>query len=312
MAIREISFASCNGRDTVKGWAYTPIQKPRAVVQLVHGFGEHSRRYLHMIGTMQEAGFAVYADDHIAHGKTAADGDTWGDPGEGGFMSYIEDEHTLRRMAAADYPGLPCVMFGHSWGSMIARAYAASHGKDLAGLLLCGVVARLKGADILAENNQVKKLVEQGLGGEDGAEHLAVLLGGMTERYRDGSGPAGWIANDTRVVADHGADPFNNLGFTTVQLIHDFVELYRYIQSDVWAGEVPSGLPVYLIAGDQDPCCNYGEGLYSVANALQKNGGRNIVTRAYTGYRHEIHNERAIRDEVEEGIIRFIEGVIGC
>ena len=44
MSIKEISFASANGRDTIKAWRYTPRQTPRAVVPLLHGFGEHSRR----------------------------------------------------------------------------------------------------------------------------------------------------------------------------------------------------------------------------------------------------------------------------
>ena len=73
MSIREISFPSANGRDTVKAWAYSPLGKPRAVIQLIHGYGEHSRRYLHMIGAFNAAGFVVYADDHIGHGKTAFD-----------------------------------------------------------------------------------------------------------------------------------------------------------------------------------------------------------------------------------------------
>ena len=28
MSIREISFPSANGRDTIKAWAYTPLGKP--------------------------------------------------------------------------------------------------------------------------------------------------------------------------------------------------------------------------------------------------------------------------------------------
>ena len=71
MSIREINFPSANGRDTIKAWAYTPLGKPRAVIQLIHGFGEHSRRYLHMISKFQAAGFVVYADDHI--GLTAVE-----------------------------------------------------------------------------------------------------------------------------------------------------------------------------------------------------------------------------------------------
>lgn len=49
MSLREISFPSANGRDTVRAWAYTPLGTPRGVIQLMHGYGEHSRRYLHMI-----------------------------------------------------------------------------------------------------------------------------------------------------------------------------------------------------------------------------------------------------------------------
>ena len=72
---------------------------------------------------------------------------------------------------------------------------------------------------------------------------------------------------------------------------------------------VPKNIPVYLISGDQDPCGNYGEGLYHVANLLARSGHK-TTTRAYTGYRHEIHNELAIRDEVEDGLIAFAESTL--
>ena len=144
MSIREISFPSNNGRDTVKAWAYSPLGAPRAVVQLIHGYGEHSRRYLHMIGKLNAAGFVVYADDHIGHGKTGYDGGTLGDPHSGGYMTYVNDEKALHDIAVKDYPDLPYFVFGHSWGSLLARCYAAHYGEDLAGLLLCGL-CRLRG-----------------------------------------------------------------------------------------------------------------------------------------------------------------------
>ena len=45
--LHEVSFASYNGRDQVQGWIYVPACKPKGIVQVIHGFGEHSRRYLH-------------------------------------------------------------------------------------------------------------------------------------------------------------------------------------------------------------------------------------------------------------------------
>jgi len=67
----EDSFLSVNGRDQVQYWIYVPAAEPKGVIQLVHGFGEHSRRYLHMIAHFLEAGYIVAADDHVGHGKTA-------------------------------------------------------------------------------------------------------------------------------------------------------------------------------------------------------------------------------------------------
>lgn len=73
MAIQEVTFPSSNGRDTIYGWIYEPTQPARGVVQIVHGLGEHSRRYLHMITALLDAGFVVAADDHAGHGKTSTE-----------------------------------------------------------------------------------------------------------------------------------------------------------------------------------------------------------------------------------------------
>ena len=137
---------------------------------------------------------------------------------------------------------------------------------------------------------------------------FARVFSGMTDRIEKPNSAADWIANYPRVVADHAGDMFITFD-TTLELVWDFCELYHFIESDQWAPMVPANIPVYLIAGDQDPCGNYGEGLYHVANLLARSGNKTI-TRAYTGYRHEIHNEMEIRDEVEDGLIAFIDGVL--
>ena len=59
-----VSFPSFyNGRDTVQGWIYVPAAEPKGIVQLVHGFGEHSRRYLYRIVRFLEGGCIVFADE---------------------------------------------------------------------------------------------------------------------------------------------------------------------------------------------------------------------------------------------------------
>lgn len=308
MSIKELSFPSANGRDTVKAWAYTPLGKPRAVIQLIHGYGEHSRRYLHMIGTFQAAGFVVYADDHIGHGKTGYDGGTLGDPHSGGWETYIKDEKRLHDIAVSDYPDLPYFIFGHSWGSMIARAYAALYGDDIVGLMLCGLCSQWKGCELAYTNEALKAAIAEDPN-QPAGEWFSKVFSGMTDRIENPNGPSDWIANNPDIVADHAGDMFNTFD-TTLELVWDFVQLYHFIESSEWAPKVPSRIPVYLISGDQDPCGNYGEGLYHVANLLAETGNK-VSVKAYSGYRHEIHNELELRDEVEEGLIQFVDKVLG-
>lgn len=80
MALRELEFTSHNGTDTIQAWVYEPAVTPVAVVQLIHGLGEHSRRYLHMTAALVDAGFVVVADDHAGHGRTAMQSGTWVTP----------------------------------------------------------------------------------------------------------------------------------------------------------------------------------------------------------------------------------------
>ncbi len=307
MSIREISFPSANGRDMIKAWSYSPLGKPRGVIQLIHGFGEHSRRYLHMISKFQAADFVVYADDHIGHGKTGVDSGTLGDPHSKDYHTYLQDEKSLHDIAVKDYPGLPYMLFGHSWGSMLARAYAALYGEDIQALMLCGVVSQLKGCEAELGDPAFRAAYEKDPYQPAGDWMGRVFLD-MTERIPGSTDGNDWIARDPRIVADHRNDPFNSFD-VTLQLIWDLVQLYGFIERKEWAEMVPRDIPVYLISGDHDPCGNYGEGLYHTANLLASTGHA-VQVHAYPGYRHEIHNELDLRDEVEQGLLDFLDGVL--
>ena len=63
---------------------------------------------------------------------------------------------------------------------------------------------------------------------------------------------------------------------------------------------------IYNIAGDLDPVGEYGEGVYAVTNWLRATG-HTVKTKLYPGYRHEIHNYNEIKDDVEAGIIAFMD-----
>ena len=57
-----------------------------------------------MIVKFMDAGYIVAADDHVGHGKTALENDAWGDWGDKGFRTMMEDEHKLKGLVCEKYP----------------------------------------------------------------------------------------------------------------------------------------------------------------------------------------------------------------
>jgi alpha-beta hydrolase superfamily lysophospholipase len=261
-----------------------------------------------MILALNEAGFVVAADDHVGHGKTAYDSGNWSDWGDKGYMTMAEDEHTLRKIVQEEYLSLPYFIFGHSMGSMIARCYTAKYGEGVNGVILCGTCGIYPNAASL--ELEMKKEIDSGRGEEIDLTYLEKLLGWMTERCENKKTDNDWICEDPDVVADHANDPFNNFSSPcNIRSLYYFVKMMNVIVGKEWGEKVPISIPFYNIAGDQDPVGQYGEGVYAVSNWLIETG-HSVKTKIYPGKRHEIHNYRDIRDEVENGIIDFINETI--
>ena len=302
--LHEVSFKSFNERDMVQGWVYVPAAEPKGIVQLIHGFGEHSRRYFHMIVAFMDAGFIVAADDHVGHGKTAMENDCWGDWGDKGPHTMMEDEHTLTGIVKDMYPGLPYFMFGHSMGSFIARDYIAKYGDELDGVTLCGTCGAF--ASLPDTMAALQAAVDAGRGMDSDAEFTNMLFGFMFSRIDEPVVLGNeWICHSKWVQDDHAADPFD--AFTkpvTNRTMLDFCKMMDFITGTEWAAKVPTDLPIYNIGGDQDPVGSWGEGVYQTSNWLAETG-HNVKTELYSGYRHEIHNYDDLKWDVEDGIIEF-------
>ncbi|MBQ7994397.1 MAG: alpha/beta hydrolase [Solobacterium sp.] len=303
--LQEIQFPSFNERDTVYGWLYVPANAHKGIVQLVHGYGEHSRRYLHLIVCLMEAGYIVAADDHVGHGKTAVENNTWGDWGNKGFETMMEDEHILKEIVQKQFPDLPYFMFGHSMGSFITRQFTAKYGNELAGAVYCGTAG--PNDALKAGVAALEALVAAGKGDEADPALGGALFASMTERFDNVKYGNEWVCGDPYVQIDHLQDPFNAITKpTNNRSLLYFQQMMLDIGSIEWAKKVPTSLPLYVIAGDQDPVGDYGKGVYTVVDWLWKTGHR-PVSKLYPGYRHEIHNYPQIKNEVVAGIIEFFD-----
>jgi alpha-beta hydrolase superfamily lysophospholipase len=105
-------------------------ERPRALVGVVHGLGEHSGRYAALAADLVQARCSVVALDLPGHGEA---------PGPRGdvpsWLQLREQVVPALFTALRGLPGqpvsLPPVLFGHSMGAVLALDYALAHPKTL-------------------------------------------------------------------------------------------------------------------------------------------------------------------------------------
>jgi acylglycerol lipase len=86
-----------------------------ALVVLVHGYAEHSRRYDEFAQFLLERGHAVCRMDARGHGRSSGQRGYVGD-----FSEYVEDLAAFSAAAEQRYPRRPLVLIGHSNGGLTA------------------------------------------------------------------------------------------------------------------------------------------------------------------------------------------------
>ena len=231
----------------------------------------------------------------------------WADAGDEAARVVVEDELALQARAREILPDLPHVLYGHSWGSMIARVVAIAPRAELSGLVLGGIAAQMRGIETSIDRESLAALATGAQRADPVPEEfVGQLFDGFLDRCGEDAGPTAWVALDEDVVADHGRDPLNNFGAPmSARFLQGFVDVYDRANSEAFYSDLPAGLPVLILAGDQDPVANYGEGALHVANRLHAAGHADVRTRVYPGVRHEVHNEPTTRDDVVQEILAF-------
>src|SRR5262245_44664153 len=121
-------------RDTLLPGRAWCAERPRAMVAIVHGLGEHSGRYAALASDLATRRFTVASLDLPGHGEAP------GARGDGNWDTIrdtcIPAMFTITRGVAGQPPDLPIILFGHSFGGMLALDYALAHPKGIFGLVL--------------------------------------------------------------------------------------------------------------------------------------------------------------------------------
>lgn len=109
------------------------IEQPKAVICLVHGFGEHADRYNHFAAWFNDKGYAVIAYDRRGHG--ASEGQRGHTPS---YAAYLDEIDLLLQESKKCYPGLPYIIYGHSQGGNLVLNYSIDRKPDAQAIVVTG------------------------------------------------------------------------------------------------------------------------------------------------------------------------------
>ena len=308
------SRASAGGEPPAEGGSPSP--RPRAVIQLVHGMGEHTARYDAFACRAVAAGYAVVADDHRGHGLTIASPEESGHTADAdGAERILADLAQVRGWIAHAFPGLPVILMGHSWGSILARVLAprlgagpgANPATAITGLILVGTAGS---AGILAV---IGPALTRALCRARGPRRRQKLLDTLVQGpYSKPFAPTrtryDWLSRDEAIVDAFVADPLCGFDYTNA-FYRDLVDLVRKASSRAVFASTPVGLPILLLSGGQDPVGAMGKGPRWVKQSYARAGVNPLGLRLYPGARHEALNETN-RDEVIGDVLEWIARLV--
>lgn len=296
-----ISLQVSTGRQ-IALYRWQPDGEVRSVVLISHGLSEHGQRYGRLAQMLCRQGVLVLAYDHRGHGP-AAEVPGWFAVSDG-WQQVLDDLHSVRQYLTATWPGLPLVLYGHSMGSFIARAYFLHHGAGLAGLILSATGYR-QGA-MAGIMRFVAQQWGRVVGQQTPSRFLSCLVfGSFNLTFRPRRTACDWLSRDPVEVDRYLADPYC-AGLPTPGLWADlFGGVAALEQAERKARALP-GCPVLLLAGSRDPVSWGWFGLGQLARRYLAAGLQQIDLLVYPGGRHEMHNETN-REQVEHDMLAWLQ-----
>lgn len=284
---------------------YLEGQEPKAIIHISHGMAEHILRYDEFANKLVDAGFAVYGEDHYAHGESSTDIKKIGVITEKDFMSTIIDDMKLTvELIKKEHPGLPIYGFCHSMGSFAAQRYIQLYPNDYSKVILSG-------SSNTNFEHYLGRVLTRIIMTFRGKTHYSSLVQKMSidkfnKPYKDLLGKNHWLSSVTEEVDKYNENEYCGAAFP-VNYYYSLSKLMTEVTKKANYKNINSNLELFLISGSNDPVSNNGKGILKLYNFF-KNLGLKVYYKLYENGRHELINEDLdIKNQVIQDIVEFYQ-----
>ncbi|MCG8612589.1 MAG: lysophospholipase [Pseudomonadales bacterium] len=279
-------------------WQSSTKGKPKGVLHLSHGMAEHSGRYETFAKALNRSGFHVVAHDHRGHGESIGDCAGYYSK-QNGWDLVTSDIGLVHQFIDQEFPSLPKFAFGHSMGSFILMGYLMRNPDSrLSGIILSGSnyspPSKYKALQPILKAEKIR------LGAQGRSPVIKMLtFGSFNNKFKPSRTEYDWLSRDPAEVDKYIADEQCGF-FSTIQLWEDLTAGLSEISRPKSFQKIPSQVPLYLFAGDQDPVGGHGKGVSQLAGRFIFSGHQDVTIRLYHEGRHEMLNETNSKQVIAE------------
>ena len=261
-------------RGNLSCWSLGQDPSPRGV-GILHGLGDHARRYGHVGSALAARGFAVQALDLPGHGKS------YGSRGHVlSWADYRAATTAWMDRARAEDPDRRWTLLGQSMGSFVALDWALENPGRVERLVLCAPPFQLGFRPSMIKVKAAQALVRFWPGFSQGNMILPSML-----------------SHDQTVIREHMEDPLVHYRISA-RLFFEFQAMRASLQRRAPELRVPT----LILHGGDDPVA-----LASGSERWAKLAPRGLVDgRLYPGLYHEVLNELE-RDDIIASMIAWLE-----
>lgn len=273
--MKELTLAAQDGLEL--SIAIGEARRPRLILQMIHGAVEHKERYYEFIEYLNGYGVTAVISDSRGHGRSVNDAYPLGYMD--GHERLLDDQLRISRYIKETYPGIPLALFGHSFGSMLARCYLQRHDDEIARLVLSGTVAYIP---VVPVGITLGELAVR-RSGEHGYSPLFRYLNGDSDDIQ-------WISASEANKEARNNDPLCRYPYQNEAMLTIFKTDKELHAFEKFQCKNP-GLPILSVSGAEDPVTGGKLGLKDTINTLRRIGYQDITANVYPNMKHEVLNE---------------------
>jgi len=304
MKLENFEFDGCDGKK-ITGYLWKSAGKPKAVLQISHGQAEHAERYDGFAQALNKAGYAVYANDHRGHGKTAGSVENCGFFAEENGWELVQDDmYELTKVIKKENKKLPVFLMGHSMGSFLTRTYLFKYSDEINGAILSGTAGD---PGLLGAAGKLVATIEGKIKGPEKPSPLMDKLsfGAFNNAFKPNRTEFDWLSTVNEEVDKYIADPYCG-NVHSNSYFKQMLQALKESNDDKNIEVIRKDLPIYLFSGAVDPVGMNTKGVTETFQKYIKAGIQDVSLKFYGQCRHETLNEFN-KKEVYQDVINWLD-----